>query len=67
LDQLAQRINRSGVAASTNAHSSWRGVADQAISDYRRNPKPIAVVGHSIGGDSAVQFAQAQQPLQIPN
>ena len=30
---------------------SWRSVADQAISDYRRDPKPIAVVGHSIGGD----------------
>ena len=27
MDQLAQRINRSGVAASTNAHSSWRSVA----------------------------------------
>ena len=34
MDELAQRINRSGVAASTNAHSSWRSVADQAISDY---------------------------------
>ena len=66
MDELAQRINRSGVAASTNAHSSWRSVADQAISDYRRNPKPIAVVGHSIGGDSAVQFAQALGAARIP-
>jgi hypothetical protein len=66
MDQLAQRINRSGVAASTNAHSSWRSVADQAISDYRRNPKPIAVVGHSIGGDSAVQFAQALGAARVP-
>ncbi|MGB8631396.1 MAG: LysM peptidoglycan-binding domain-containing protein [Xanthobacteraceae bacterium] len=66
MDQLAQRINRSGVAASANAHSSWRIVADQAISDYRRNPKPIAVVGHSIGGDSAVQFAQALGAAHVP-
>src|SRR5262249_55007712 len=50
-DELAQRINRSGVAASTNAHSSWRSVPDQAIADSRRDPKPIAAVGHSIGGD----------------
>jgi hypothetical protein len=66
MDQLALRINRSGVAASVNAHSSWRSMADQAISDYHRNPKPIAVVGHSIGGDSAVQFALALGAARVP-
>jgi hypothetical protein len=45
---------------------SWRAVADQAISDYRRDPKPIAVVGHSIGGDSAIQFAQALGSARVP-
>jgi hypothetical protein len=66
MDELAQRINRSGVAASTNSHMSWRSVADQAISDYRRDPKPIAVIGHSIGGDSAVQFAEALGAAHVP-
>jgi hypothetical protein len=66
MDELAQRINRSGVAATTNAHSSWRSVADQAIADYRRDPKPIAAVGHSIGGDSAVQFALALGAAHVP-
>jgi thioesterase domain-containing protein len=66
MDQLAQRINRSGVVATTNSHMSWRSVADQAISDYRRDPKPIAVVGHSIGGDSAVQFAEALEAAHVP-
>src|SRR6266516_6398331 len=66
MDELAARINRSGVAASTNSHMSWRSVADQAISDYRRDPKPIAVVGHSIGGDSAIQFAQALGAARVP-
>jgi len=66
MDELAERINRSGVAASTNAHSSWRSVADQAIADYRRDPKPIAAVGHSIGGDSAVQFAMALGAAHVP-
>ncbi|MGB8630165.1 MAG: hypothetical protein WCD69_12360 [Xanthobacteraceae bacterium] len=66
MDELAQRINRSGVLATTNSHMSWRGVADQAISDYRRDPKPIAVVGHSIGGDSAVQFAEALEAAHVP-
>jgi hypothetical protein len=66
MDELAARINRSGVAASTNSHMSWRSVADQAISDYRRDPKPIAVVGHSIGGNSAVGFAQALGAAHVP-
>jgi len=66
MDELAQRINRSGIAAGNYSHASWRNVADQAISDYRRDPKPIAVVGHSIGGDSAVQFAQALGAARVP-
>jgi thioesterase domain-containing protein len=66
MDELAQRINRSGVLATTNSHMSWRGVADQAINDYRHDPKPIAVVGHSIGGDSAIQFAEALEAAHVP-
>ena len=66
MDELAQRINRSGIAAANYSHASWRSVADQAISDYRRDPKPIAVVGHSIGGNSAVEFAQALGAARVP-
>ena len=57
MDQLAGRINRTGVAANISSHLMWRSVADQAISDYRRDPKPITVIGHSIGGDAAVYSA----------
>ena len=64
--ELAQRINRSGIAAGNYSHASWRGVADQAIADYRRDPRPIAVVGHSIGGDSAIQFAAALGAVHVP-
>jgi thioesterase domain-containing protein len=66
MDELAQRINRSGIAAANYSHASWRSVADQAISDYRRDPKPIAVVGHSIGGNSAVEFAEALGAAHVP-
>ena len=66
MDELAQRINRSGIVAGNYSHATWRSVADQAISDYRRDPKPVAVVGHSIGGNSAVQFAQALGAAHVP-
>src|SRR5262249_60215405 len=56
MDELAQRINRSGIAAGNYSHASWRSMADQAIADYRRDPKPIAVVGHPIAGASPIPF-----------
>jgi hypothetical protein len=66
MDQLAQRIDRSGVAADIEAYSAWRSVAGQAIGDYRRDPKPITVIGHSIGGDSAVEFAETLEAAHVP-
>jgi hypothetical protein len=66
MDQLAARIDRSGVAADIEGYSSWRSAANQAIADYRRDPKPITAIGHSIGGDSAVQFAEALEAAHIP-
>jgi len=66
MDELAARIARSGVAANIDSHLAWREVANQAISDYRRDPKPISVVGHSIGGDAAVEFAAALGAAHVP-
>ena len=66
MDQLAGRINRTGVAGNINSHLMWRSVADQAISDYRRDPKPITAIGHSIGGDAAVEFAEHLEAAHVP-
>jgi thioesterase domain-containing protein len=66
MDQLAARIDRFGVAADIEGYSAWRSVAAQAISDYHRDPRPITVIGHSIGGDSAVEFAEALGAAHVP-
>lgn len=66
MDELAQRIEHAGVTANIGSHLMWRSVADQAISDYRRAPKPITVIGHSIGGDSALEFAEALGAAHVP-
>lgn len=66
MDKLAQRINRAGVPASINSYVTWFAVANQAISDYRRDPAPITIIGHSMGGDAAVQFAKYLDTMQIP-
>ena len=66
MDELAQRINGTGVTATVNSYLVWRGVADQAISDYRGDPEPIAIIGHSLGGDAAVAFAERLAAVGIP-
>jgi surfactin synthase thioesterase subunit len=66
MDELAGRITRTGVAANIDSHLMWRSVADQAISDYRRDPKPITAIGHSIGGDAAVEFAEHLAAAHVP-
>jgi hypothetical protein len=66
MDKLTERINRTGVTADVNSYLMWRGLADQAISDYRRDPEPITIIGHSLGGDAAVKFAERLDAVGIP-
>ena len=66
MDHLAERISRAGVPASVDTYLVWRGVADQAIRDYRRDPAPIILIGHSMGGDAALAFADELNGLGIP-
>jgi hypothetical protein len=66
MDELAARVAKSGVQANIDSHLTWSSMANQAIADYRRDPKPISVVGHSIGGDAAVQFAEALGAARVP-
>jgi hypothetical protein len=66
IDQLAHRINRTGVTASVDTYLLWQLVANQAIGDYRRDPQPITLIGHSAGGDSAVAFAEYLNAADIP-
>jgi fermentation-respiration switch protein FrsA (DUF1100 family) len=66
MDSLADRIRHAGVAASVQTYLVWRAAVDQAIQDYRRDPAPIVLIGHSMGGDSALAFAQRLNNENIP-
>jgi hypothetical protein len=66
MDGLAERIKRAGIASSVDTYLMWRQVADQAVRDYRRDPQPITLIGHSMGGDSALSFAEALNAENIP-
>jgi pimeloyl-ACP methyl ester carboxylesterase len=66
IDKLADRIKRAGIASSVETYLMWRQVADEAIRDYRRDPQPITLIGHSMGGDSALDFAETLNQAGIP-
>jgi hypothetical protein len=66
MDSLAARINRTGVTATVHTYLMWRAVVDDAVRDYRRDPEPITIIGHSMGGDSAVAFAETLNAADIP-
>jgi pimeloyl-ACP methyl ester carboxylesterase len=66
MDSLADRIRHAGVPTSVQTYLLWRSAVEQAIQDYRRDPAPIVVIGHSMGGDSALAFAQRLNSENIP-
>ena len=65
MDQLAAPLS-CGVTATIDGYQTWHSAADQAIADYHREPAPITVIGHSIGGDSAGQFAERLGAAHVP-
>lgn len=66
MDQLAERLNRVGVAADVNAFVACNTVAETAIQMYRRNPSPIVLVGHSAGASCVLKFAEMLSTANIP-
>ncbi|MFZ1920290.1 MAG: LysM peptidoglycan-binding domain-containing protein [Xanthobacteraceae bacterium] len=66
IDKLAARIRRTGIPASIDTYLLWRPTADAAIRDYRRDPQPITLIGHSMGGDAVLDFAEYLNAAHIP-
>jgi fermentation-respiration switch protein FrsA (DUF1100 family) len=66
MDRLAERIRRTGLNASVSTYLLWREDVDQAIRDYHRDGAPITLIGHSMGGDAAVAFAERLNAENIP-
>ena len=66
IDTLAARIKRIGIPASVGTYLLWRPTVDEAIRDYRRDPQPIILIGHSMGGDCVLDFAEMLNQAGIP-
>jgi LysM domain len=66
IDRLTEKIERAGFTASVDEFTICRFIADKAIREYRENPAPIILIGHSMGGYCAVKFAEILQGESIP-
>ena len=61
MNQMTHRMKRYGIRVSAHSNGDWRGLAQNII---RREKKgkvshPIVIVGHSLGGVEAPNFANA--------
>jgi hypothetical protein len=58
IDRLGGKLEQAGITATVNEFTICRLIAAQAVSDYREDPQPIILIGHSMGGLCAVIFAE---------
>ena len=68
MDNLTDKLKRSGINSETYNHVNWRGPADEAIARYKSETRksPIIVAGHSAGGDASVRFAERLKEANVP-
>jgi LysM domain-containing protein len=65
MDRLTERLEHAGIKADVYEFTICRLIADQAVRDYRADPAPIALIGHSMGGLCALKFAEILQAENI--
>src|SRR5262249_46614525 len=63
LYKLASNLRRRGCYTRVESYISWRSVVKDIIRD---SPEQIALIGHSSGGNAAVDVARALEKQNIP-
>jgi predicted alpha/beta-hydrolase family hydrolase len=66
MDRLTEQLADAGIKADVYEFTICRLIAAQAIRDYRDDPAPITLIGHSMGGLCALTFAEVLQDEDIP-
>jgi pimeloyl-ACP methyl ester carboxylesterase len=66
MDKLATQIQRTGATASVYEFTVCSLITSTTIEEYKRNPFPIILMGHSMGGRCALQFAESLKDEGIP-
>ena len=59
LDQLGADLARAGIPAKVVNHSAWKSVGEKIAANQKRfRRKPVILIGHSLGANSAISMAQ---------
>jgi hypothetical protein len=66
MDRLTERIERAGITANVYEFTICSLIAGKAIREYREDPAPIILIGHSMGGFCALKFAEMLEAENIP-
>jgi hypothetical protein len=66
MDRLTARLEQAGIKADVNEFTICNFIADRAIREYRDDPAPISLIGHSMGGLCALKIAEKLQAENIP-
>ena len=66
MDRLAEKLERANVTANVYEFTVCHLVTSAAIEAYRQDPAPITLIGHSMGGRCALQFAEELNDAGIP-
>jgi len=66
MDRLTDRLKQAGITANVYEFTICRLIAAQAVLDYRADPAPVTLIGHSMGGLCALKFAEMLQEENIP-
>jgi hypothetical protein len=66
MDSLTEKIQRAGIKANVYEFTICSFIASAAIKDYREDPAPIILIGHSMGGMCALSFAEKFENEGLP-
>jgi hypothetical protein len=66
MDSLQEQIERAGVTANVYEFTICDLIIKRAIEQYRQDPVPIVLIGHSMGGRCGLMFAEALEAENIP-
>ena len=67
LSEFGNRMERLGVPTTVGNHGDWPTFAQEAIEQYKVGRlRSIEIVGHSLGGDAAVDMAEELGRAGIP-
>jgi len=58
MDHLTEKLEDAGITASVYEFTICQLIAARALREYRADPAPIILIGHSMGGLCAVKFAE---------